>query len=262
MIAKQKVMMKRLFALTALCAAMTMTPTAMLAGNNLNTASTSSNCADDNPSRSEWLPEFTGVYVSAAIDIRFVQVADSEAPRILFDTKGDADTRFKASVDRHGVLNITERILRDTRSKTTVVVYYHSLKQIEVSDAYVEFDNPVKENLLRIDISGGAKLTAEMDVADLEVVLSGKSTRAKLTGRARYVEIEASSGLLDASAMEAMSVDVVASYGAGVAVRVTERLKASASTSATISYRGAPSIIKGRESILGGTVKDVNNASE
>lgn len=230
--------MKRLFATALLCAAI-------------------ATAAAQNTQRNEWMPEFTAVKVSAAIEIKFVQVPETEAPRIVYDTKGVEDTKFKAGVDKKGVLTVTEKILRDKRSQTVVEVYYHSLESLEVSDAYVEFDNTVKEKMMRIDISGGAKLAAEVDITDLEIGLSGKNTRAKFTGKARYVEISASSGLLDASEMEAMSVDVVSNYGAGVAVRVSERLKAAASTSATISYRGTPTIIKGRASVLGGSVKEV-----
>lgn len=46
--------------------------------------------------RSEWLPSFTAVEVAAPVDIRFVQVPDTEAPRIIYDTKGSYTTRFRA----------------------------------------------------------------------------------------------------------------------------------------------------------------------
>ena len=232
--------MKRLFITTLLCAAI-------------------ATAAAQNTQRNEWMPEFTAVKVDAAIDIKFVQVPETEAPRIVYDTKGAEDTKFKAAVDKKGVLVISEKIMRDTRSQTSVEVYFHSLESLEVSDAYAEFDKPLKQKMMRFDISGGAKLAAEVDITDLEIGLSGKNTRVKLTGTARYVEISASSGMLDASELEAMSVEAVSSYGAGVAVRVTERLKASASTSATISYRGTPAIIKGRSATLGGSVKEVTD---
>ena len=213
--------------------------------------------AGENGSRSEWLPEFKAVYVAAAADVKFVRVAESEAPRIVCETGGEEDTKFRAAVDKHGVLNISERILRDSRSRTSVVVYYHSMESLEVSDADVSFDNVLEQKMLRLDISGGARLSAELKVTDLEVVVSGKNTRVKLTGSARYVEIDASSGRLDASELDAMSVEASASYSAGVAVKASERLKTSASASATISYRGEPAIFKNRTAVLGGTVKPV-----
>lgn len=254
--------MKRLLTIAALCSAMVLAPAMTRAENRNGTDDTQLTAGESGTQRSEWLPEFTGVYVSAAVEIIFIHVSDSEAPRIVYDTKGASDTKFKAFVDKKGVLNITEKIMRDTRSNTSVEVYYHSLESLEVTDAYVSFSGPVQQKMMKIDISGGGKISADVDITDLEVVLSGKATRAKFTGTVRYLEISASSGLLDAGALEAMSADVTATYGAGVAVRVTERLKASASTSATVSYRGTPAIIKGRSAVLGGSVKDVNDDAE
>ena len=243
-----------------LAAAMSMAPAAICTAQETQT--TQPQQTTEKSSRSEWLPEFSEVKVEAAIDIRFVQVSDSEAPRIVYDTKGETETKFKATVDKHGVLTITERIQRDSRSKTVVEVYYHTLTSLDVSDAYVTFGQRVGQKMMKIEIGGGGKITAEMDVTDLEVGLSGKNTRAKFTGRARYVEIAASGGVVDASAMESMSVEATASYGASVTVRATERLKTSASTSATITYRGAPSIVKGRTAVLGGTVRSVNESED
>ena len=40
--------------------------------------------------RSEWLAPFDAVEVDATVDIRFVEVPATEAPRIVYDTKGDA----------------------------------------------------------------------------------------------------------------------------------------------------------------------------
>ena len=82
--------------------------------------------------RSEWLPSFTAVEVAAPVDIRFVQVPDTEAPRIIYDTKGSYTTRFRAEV-RDRVLRITER--RDARrpERTTVTVCYNTLERISVS---------------------------------------------------------------------------------------------------------------------------------
>lgn len=244
--------------IAALAAAIAMTPSAACA----QQTGTEAQQTVESTVRGEWLPEFTEVKVRAAIEIKFVQVAETDAPRIVYDTKGETDTKFKAAVDRNGVLTISEKILRNSRSRTVVEVYYHSLKSVNISDAYASFDGTVRGRMMNIEVSGGSKVAAEVDIADMEVWLSGKNTRAKLSGTARYVEIEASAGMLDASALEAMSVEVTATYGASVAVRATERLKTSASTSATIAYRGTPTIVKGRAAVLGGTVKSVNESED
>lgn len=249
--------MKRFFIIAVLCAAMCLT-----AAETRAAADTAAVPADENTAHSEWLPEFTGVKVSAAIEITFIQVPESEAPRIVYDTKGVPETKFKAAVDKKGVLTISEKIMRDTRSQTTVEVYYHTMESLVLSDAYATFSNPVRQKMMRIDVSGGGKVTVQTELADLEVELSGKNSRAKLTGTARYLEVAASGGIVDASELESMSVEATATYGASVAVRSTERLKTSVSTSGTISYRGTPSIIKEQTSVLGGKVRDVNEPQD
>ena len=58
--------------------------------------------------RREWLTSFTAVEVSAPLDVKFVQVPDTEAPKIVYDTKGSYTTKFRAEV-KDKVLRITER---------------------------------------------------------------------------------------------------------------------------------------------------------
>ena len=239
-----------------LAAAMSLAPAAMCAAQDTQTIQTQQSA--DNTRHSEWLPEFTGVRIRAAIEIRLVKVPDSEAPRIVYDTKGVTDSKFKAQVDKSGMLNITERIQRDSRSRTVVEVCYHTLESVDISGAEATFGQSIEQPMLNIVVSGGGKVTAETDVVDLEVELSGKNTRAKLAGKARYAEIAASGGVVDASALEAVSAEVTASLGAEVTVRATERIVTSASTSATVTYRGNPVIRKARAAVLGGTVKDVS----
>ena len=111
--------------------------------------------------RSEWLPSFTAVEVAAPVDIRFVQVPDTEAPRIIYDTKGSYTTRFRAEV-RDRVLRITER--RDARrpERTTVTVCYNTLERISVSDAAATFEGRFSATLLDLTVGGAAKLTADL----------------------------------------------------------------------------------------------------
>lgn len=56
--------------------------------------------------RREWLTSFTAVEVSAPLDVKFVQVPDTEAPKIVYDTKGSYTTKFRAEV-KDKVLRIT-----------------------------------------------------------------------------------------------------------------------------------------------------------
>lgn len=243
--------MKNIITMTALLLAAAPAP---LAAQENTAVSTAAVTADAVTARSEWLPEFTEVKVAARIAIRFVRVTEAEAPRIAYDTKGVTDSRFRAAVDKNGVLTIAEKVSLDRRSATEVTVYFHTLSKVSISDAEAVFAEPISERTIYMRVSDGAAVTAELATADFEAVVSGKS-RLNLSGSTRYLELEVSTGTVAADSLEVMSAEVAASHGADVALKVTDRLKAETSTSGKIAYGGTPSIVKGRSGILGGNIK-------
>ena len=135
--------------------------------------------------RREWLTSFTAVEVSAPLDVRFVQVPDTEAPKIVYDTKGSYTTKFRAEV-RDKVLRITERSDARRPERTSVTVYYNSLERIAIADAVASFEGTLAATLLDMTVGGMAQVTAKLDVKDLKMELTGKST-ATLTGAVRYL---------------------------------------------------------------------------
>lgn len=94
-----------------------------------------------------------------------VQVPDTEAPKIVYDTKGSTMTKFRAEV-RDGVLRISER--RDSRraERTAVTVYYNTLQKLTVQEASVSFDAPFRATLFDLVLGSSAQLKATLDVAD------------------------------------------------------------------------------------------------
>ena len=146
--------------------------------------------------RREWLTSFTAVEVSAPLDIRFVPVPDTEAPKIVYDTKGSYTTRFRAEV-RDKVLRISERADARRPDRTSVTVYYNSLERIAIADAVATFDSTLVATVLDLTVGGMAQVTARMDVKDLKMELSGKSS-ATLTGDVRYLSLFVSTGRVGA----------------------------------------------------------------
>ncbi len=130
--------------------------------------------------RREWLTSFTAVEVSAPLDVKFVQVPDTEAPKIVYDTKGSYTTKFRAEV-KDKVLRITERSDARRPDRTSVTVYYNSLERVAIADAVATFDSTLVATVLDLTVGGMAQVTARMDVKDLKMELTGKST-ATLTG--------------------------------------------------------------------------------
>ncbi len=203
--------------------------------------------------RSEWLPEFTAVQVSAPVDIRFVQVPRTQAPRIEYDTRGAYTTRFRFEV-RDKVLRITERADSRRPGRTSVTVWYNELHSASISDAAAVFENRITAPLFDLTVGGEATFEAALDVKDLLMELSGRS-RATLSGSVRYLTLTLSTGSLDAQALETMSAQVHVSNSGTAELRVTDRLDARTATGGKVGYRGEPSVIRGGAKFLGGDIK-------
>ena len=102
-------------------------------------------------------------------------------------------------------------------------------------------------------VSGGATVRGKVNVQDLAMEVTGRSS-VVLEGVARYLGVKVSTAKLDASALECVATIVDASHGAEVSLQTTERLEATTSTSAIITYKGKPSIIRVRSSLFGGDI--------
>lgn len=205
--------------------------------------------------KSEWLPSFTAVEVSAALDIVFIQVPTSDAPKIVYDTKGSYTTKFEFKV-KDKILYITERVDPRRPERTTVKVYYNSVDYVSVTEATASFEGTVKATMLDLAVGARASLTAALDVKDLDVKLTGHSL-ATLSGSVRYLTLSVSTGKADALQLETMSADVDASNNGTASLSVTERLCVRTTTGGKVSYKGQPEIVRGGAKFMGGEIKRV-----
>ena len=85
------------------------------------------------------------------------------------------------------------------------------------------------------------------------VDVTGQSS-VVIDGAARYMGLKVSTAKFDAVNLQTMATIADASHGAEVSLFVTERLEATTSTSAKISYKGSPSIIRIHSSLFGGEI--------
>ena len=79
--------------------------------------------------------------VGAALDIRFVPVPDTEAPKIVYDTKGSYTTKFSRRGAGTRCCASSERADARRPDRTSVTVYYNSLERIAIADAVATFDS-------------------------------------------------------------------------------------------------------------------------
>ena len=200
----------------------------------------------------EWLTSFTAVEVTAPVDLHFYRVPDTEALKIIYDTKGSYTTRFRFGV-QDKVLRISERPDSRRPERTQVSVYYNSLDRIAIADAVATFDSTLVATVLDLTVGGMAEVKAPMAVKDLKLDITGKS-RVTLTGSARYLTLFISSGVLEAAALEVMSaVSNVTSSGTA-SLWVTDRFEGKTSTGGKITYKGSPTIIRGSMKFMGGDI--------
>lgn len=203
----------------------------------------------------DWLTSFTAVEVAAPLDIRFVQVPDTEAPKIIYDTKGSTSTRFRFEV-RDRVLTITERPDSRRTERTQVTVCYNTLERIAVADAVAKFDSTLRATVLDLTIGGEARVEAQLAVKDLNLNQTGRS-RATLSGEARYLTLYLSTGSLDARALETMSTEANVTSSGTATLWVTDRFEGKTSTGGKITYRGTPTVVRGGAKFMGGDITRV-----
>lgn len=203
--------------------------------------------------KSEWLPAFTRIEASGAFDVVFERVPDSEAPKIVYDTKGSYTTKFRAEV-KDCVLHIRERIDSRRPERTQVRVCYNTLSSFALTDAKASLADTLRQSLLDVALSGGASLEGALEVQDLDMSVSDKAS-ALLSGSARYLTLQASGGQVNAAELETMSARVSAQSNAEVRVWVTDRLEARTSTGAVLRYKGEPAIVRTALKFMGGEIK-------
>ena len=203
--------------------------------------------------KSEWLPAFTRVEASGAFDVVFERVPDSEAPKIVYDTKGSYTTKFRAEV-KDRVLHIRERIDSRRPERTQVRVCYNTLSSFALTDAKASRAAPRRPPPVAVALARAASLEGALEVQDLDMSVSDKAS-ALLGGSARYLTLQASGGQVNAAELETMSARVSAQSNAEVRVWVTDRLEARTSTGAVLRYKGEPAIVRTALKFMGGEIK-------
>ncbi len=205
----------------------------------------------------DMLYPFSRLEIDGKMNVRLKQVAPGESVRITYDVKGCTTCKFKASVDKEGLLRIEERIDPKRTTVTDVTLYYSELTDIKVAHATAVFEQTISSRILDLAVTGGATVSLDVESLDMAVVSTGKSSLV-LSGSSRYFKLTVSTAKVDASALKTVSAIVDASHSSEVRVTVSERLEAITSTSAKLLYRGRPEIVRGRTSLFGGDIISID----
>lgn len=204
--------------------------------------------------KTEFLRPFNKVSVAGPITITFKHVTTPEQIKIVYDTQGNVNSRFRAEIDRNGVLQITERAeTKQIAITTTATVYYMLLDDIEIAHATAVFENTIDSRLCDLIVTGGADVKIDIDALDLRVKCTGKSL-LNISGQTRYFDLDISTAKMNGFDLNTVAARIEASHDAQVEITATERLEAITATAAKLSYKGNPTILRNKNSLFGGEI--------
>jgi len=191
--------------------------------------------------RSDAMDKFSKLTLSGKLSVELIPSGRDSITINLIDSEL---SRFKWNI-ADNELSASLRPSPGGKGRAEIKIYYAApIVSVVSSGADVLIGQPLKCKLLAMAISGGGKLTAAVECADLELSASGNSA-ASLTGSTKYLTLRASeSSKVNCRYLQSVSAQVDASSNAEVYVWATERAVISASTGATVFYRGNPSIFK------------------
>lgn len=204
----------------------------------------------------ENLASFSSIDVNAPIKLTLIKIDKSEAPYIVYDTKGVYTSKFEFEVLKkgNGVLKIEERSDPKRESVTEVEVYFNELTDISISKADTSVVGTLTSQLLDLYISNDSHLVADIDTLDIKVYASGKCCIV-LTGEARYQTVDISTADYNAAKLSTVSTVASSSHNATVKVNASERLEAKSSTGGKILYCIEPVILRSEITLFGGEIK-------
>lgn len=204
----------------------------------------------------ENLSNFNSIDVNAPIKLTLIKIDKSEAPYIIYDTKGCYTSKFEFEVQKKGdgILKIDERSDSKRESVTEVEVYFNELTDISISKADVTVIGTLDTQLIDLYISNDSHFVADVDTLDIKVYASGKCCII-LTGKARYQTVDISTADYNAAKLNTVSTVASSSHNATVKVNALERLEAKSSTGGKILYCIEPIILRSEITLFGGEIK-------
>ncbi|WHF51174.1 DUF4252 domain-containing protein [Chryseobacterium gotjawalense] len=222
---------------------------------------------------------FTGVSVSSGIKVNFTQGNNQS---VIVDTDQNMQ-EYVSTVVQDGILVIAVNNKNKKNlnfKKLLVTIEAPRLSSVKVSSgSLLTTINTIDESDFKADISSGANLNADLNIKNAVKMEISSGSSARITARAKSIEVEGSSGSMSTiegsadkialdfssaaacNAQNLIAKDVMAnaSSGANIKVHATETLAGSASSGASIRYKGNPKISNtDTKSTSGGTIKPLD----
>lgn len=200
---------------------------------------------------------FTGIEVSGAIDLYISQ--GNEGAVAISANSDEIRQRIRTEV-RSGILHIYLdgkglNWKKWGNNKMKAYVTYKTLNRLEASGACnVKSTDPVRQNELRMELSGASDFTGEVSIGKFSLVVSGASV-VKISGNAANAVVEAN-GACNIKAYDLLTdmCKIDASGASNVRITVNKELNAVASVGSAIFYKGT-GLIRDISSSGGASIK-------
>jgi hypothetical protein len=203
--------------------------------------------------------DFSGISSATGIEVEITQ--GNENSVVVSASKDEFIDKMKTEVDKNGVLKIYMENKKgmgwNNRYNVKLYAYvtYKSINKLMASSgSSLETKNTLKADALSIDVNSGAKIEADIQTIDCDVVMSsGADSRVK--GTATNIKMDASSGSTFKGAD--LSTEICrasVSSGADIKIGVSKKISASASSGGSIKYKGNPEVERKAES-SGGSIR-------
>lgn len=124
--------------------------------------------------KTDLLSPFSKLDIDGPMNVHLKRIGDGEDTKIVYDTKGYISSKFKASVNKEGVLRVEERLDQKRDDVTDVTIYYNSLSEIKVARATATFDDALECRILDMSVTGGAIVTIDVQALDTFVECTGQ----------------------------------------------------------------------------------------
>ncbi|MEL7339960.1 MAG: head GIN domain-containing protein, partial [Bacteroidota bacterium] len=184
--------------------------------------------------------EFTGIEVGGIFS---VEITQGRSSRLEIKACPDALEAIKASV-RDGVLHVKMDDWDGGKDcKATLYITVGELEYLNLSGASnTKTTNTLRQRDMKLEISGAAKLHADMNVEDFDIHASG-AANITLNGKSEDLDMDMSGAAkVAAYDFSARKVDADMSGAANVEISVREYIQADMSGAANIRYRGNPEV--------------------
>lgn len=225
------------------------------------------------------VPAFTGIETSSGVDVEFSQTPNQSVTvktepekqqyvitevengvlKIFIRNRGARNLNFNNLKIIVSGPNLSKLVTKSGSSfKTMTPVSESTFAASCSSGSQVSGDFKISTNTA-LEVSSGVSVKMNLETKSLALEASSGSS-LKLSGKADSSTVSASSGSsVSASDFVTKSAVVDASSGASVKINTTQSITASASSAASVQYRGNPSkVTKSAQEVTGASVTSVN----